>query len=217
MCTGGGGGGDGGAAAREAERQARVEAATNAVNKLFGIGDDEDMAQRNQMYSTIRDDTNQYFAKQLEEDRAAAARELGFMKARAGQTGSSPAIDLDTEFNRRYDRGLLDIANRAQSAETGMRSADEQARLGLIGRIQSGMDQGSATSSALSQLQSNLDLARQNAIYGRMANVFADLVGMNNMSQAQAGADAARRDYGQGGQYGAFIPNNTEYRGTVTR
>lgn len=216
MCSGGGGG-DGGAAAREAERQARVDAATAAVNSLFGIGDDAALAQRNQIYDTVRGDTRGYFSKQLEEDRAAAARELGFMKARSGQVGSSAATDLDTEFNRRYDRGLLDVANRAESAATGLRAADEQARLGLIGRVSAGMDQGSATSSALSQLQSNLDAARSNASYGRLANVFADLIGLNNMAQTQAGAEDARRMYEQNGQFGAFIPNNASYSGRVVK
>lgn len=218
MCGGGGGGGgDGGAAQREAERQARIASATDAVNRMFGIGDDAAKTQRDQTYGTVRDDTRSYYSKQLEEDRAAAARELEFAKARAGTAGSSQSIDMDTEFQRRYDRGLLDVGNRADSAASGMRSSDEQARLGLISRIVAGMDQGSATSSAVAQLQSNAETTRQNAMAGRMANVFADLFGAYNASQAQAGADAARKQFGQQGQFGNVFPQNGTYNGDVTK
>lgn len=196
MCGGGGGGGDGGAAEREAERQARIAAGTEAVNKIFGIGDDAAKASRDQLYSTVGDDTRKYYADQLEEDRSAAQRALEFQKARAGTAGSSQGIDLNTEFQKRYDRGLLDIANRSDTAASGMRTADEQARLGLISKVAGGIDQGSAVSSALSQLQSNLDNSRNEAMTGRMANVFSDLLGGYTAGQTAAGVQQAKNQYG---------------------
>lgn len=214
LCKGGGGG-DGGAAAREAERQARISAATESVNRLFGIGDDSAKAQRESIYSTTRDDTRNYYAKQLEEDKSSAARELNFAKARAGTVGSSQGIDLNTEFQRRYDRGILDVANRADSAASGMRSSDEQARLGLISKIVAGMDQGSAISSAIGQLQTNAETSRQNAMAGRMANVFSDLFGAYNASQQAAGANAAKQQWDN--QFGNVYPNNSTYGGTVSK
>jgi len=205
MCGGGGGGGDGGAAAREAERQSRIAAGTEVVNKIFGVGDDEAKASRDQLYTTVGGDTRNYYSTQLEEDKAAARRALDFQKARQGTAGSSQGIDLDTEFQKRYDRGLLDIGNRADTASSGMRTADEQARLGLISKVASGIDQGSAVSSAMSQLQSNLDNSRNEAMTGRMANVFADLIGGYNTGQTNAGAAAAKSQYGN--QLGNFYDN----------
>ena len=229
MCSGGGGGGDdGGAAKREEERQARIAAGTEAVNALFGVGErtalvptgektttiGQNADARAKLYDTIKSDTHNYFSSQLEEDRAAARRALDFQKARAGTAGSSQGIDMDTEFQKRYDRGLLDIANRSDSAYSGMKTADEQARLGLISKIVSGVDQGSAVSSALSQMQSNLENSRNEAMTGRMANVFADLIGGYNTGQTIAGQNAAKQQYGS--NLGNYIPSVGD-TGTVQR
>jgi hypothetical protein len=159
---------------------------------------------RAKLYDTIKGDTRNYFSSQLEEDRAAARRALDFQKARAGTAGSSQGIDLDTEFQKRYDRGLLEIGNRSDSAYSGMKTADEQARLGLISKIVSGVDQGSAVSSALSQMQSNLENSRNEAMTGRMANVFADLIGGYNNGQTIAGQNAAKQQFGS--SLGNYIP-----------
>jgi hypothetical protein len=216
MCKSkGGGGGDGGAAAREAARQARIAAGTDAVNKLFGIGDDSAKAQRDALYGTVGTDTRNYYSQQLEEDREAARRALDFQKARTGVAGSSQGIDLDSEFQKRYDRGLLDVGNRADSASSGMRTSDEQARLGLISKVASGIDQGSAVSSAMSQLQTNLENARNQGMQGRMANVFSDLIGGFTNGQANAGANAAKQQYDKNplGNFQAVA----DYAGTVQR
>ena len=301
---GGGGGGDGGAAEREAQRQARIDAATLAVNKLFGIGEktqktptgervlsgyslsgvpanlsvasldtsgnpvrmtvDEynalanpqpvningktvyaksanprniDLSKyspiyedifattesdaskaaksRDALYNSVGTDTRNYFNSQLEEDKEDARRQLEFHKARTGLFGSSQGIDLGNKFQQNYDRGLLDIANRADSAAAGMKSSDEQARLGLISKIVSGVDQGSAVSSALSQLQSNSESAINQAMTGRMANVFADLVNGFNTGQYNAGSAAARNQYGS--SLGNYYPSgsSTGTSGTV--
>jgi len=196
MCDGGGSGGDGGAAEREAARQARIAAGTKAVNKIFGVGDNTAKTARDQLYSTVETDTRNYYANQLEEDRAAARRQIDFQKARAGTAGSSQGIDLDTEFQKRYDRGLLDVANRADTAASGMRTNDEQARLGLISKVAGGIDQGSAVSSAMAQLQSNLDNSRNEAMTGRMGNVFSDLIGGYTAGQTAAGIQQAKNQYG---------------------
>lgn len=210
MCGGGGSKDDGGAAQREAERQQRIAQGTEAVNRIFGIGNDEAKAARDQIYSTTGNDTRSYFSQQLEEDRAAARRALDFQKARQGTAGSSQGIDIDTEFQKRYDRGLLDVANRADTAASGMRTSDEQARLGLISKVASGIDQGSAASSAMSQLQTNADNARNQAMTGRMANVFSDLIGGYNQGQMNSGIAAAKSQYGN--QLGNFFDNTA---GTV--
>jgi len=209
MCGGGGGGGDGGAAAREAQRQARIDAATGAVNNIFAD------PSRNSIYDTVRNDTRAFYAGQLEEDREAARRQMEFAKARSGAFGGSAGLDLDTEFQKRYDRGLLDVANRADSSASGMRSADEQSRLGIINKILAGMDQSSAVSSAMSGLQTNAEIARQNAMAGRMNNVFSDLLAMYGGAQQQAGQQAAQQQAKD--QFGAFFPQNSSNNGQIVR
>lgn len=221
---GGGGGGSNHAAeraeAREVARQARITNATSTINRMFGHGNDQEaqanLAGRGSLYDSVRTDTRDFFARQLAEDRAEAERQLRFNMARGGTFGSSQAVDMESEFNRRNDRGLLAVANRADGAATGMRSADEQSRLGLLSRILSDMDQGSAASSAINQMQSNVETARQNAMAGRMTNVFHDLFQIPGMAQQQAGADAARRTAG-GNQTGNYFDNSrTQYSGSTS-
>lgn len=201
LCKGGGGGGDGGAAEREAERQARIRSGTDAVNNIFGIGNDEAAKQRQALYDATRNDTRSFYSSQLEEDRAKAARDLQFQKARMGIIGSSQANDLDSEFQRRLDRGLLDVANRSDAAATQFKTSDEQSRLGLISKVVAGLDQGTAAQNAMSTLQTNQNAAKEAYQSQRMANVFADMLGMYNQQQFNAGQQAAKQNQQQNGSY----------------
>lgn len=228
MCDSGGGGGDDGISEREAARQARIDAATKAVNELFGIGPRTAMSPtgekptaaaaaadaRARMYDTVRGDTRNFYSQQLNDDREKAAREMRFRLARAGTAGSSQAIDMGRDFTKANDRGLLDVANRADSAASNVRSSDEQSRLGLISKIVAGLDQGSAMSSALSQLQTNADIERQNSMAGRMENMFADLFGTYNNGQIASGVSDARRAYGGG--LGNYFGNGRSENGRIS-
>lgn len=276
-------GGDGGAAEREANRQARIEKATQAVNAIFGKGapvaavaprredfviktpvaqqpanedgglssmlaarfpsapqtrfdsagydaamagyqdqvDDNNRlngaaGERERLYQQVADDTRDYFTSQLSEDAEQALRQKRFQAARAGTFGSSQAIDMQREFDRRNDRGLLDVANRANTAATNMRTADEKSRIDLISRIVNGADQDSATSSALSQLKTNADEAANEARSGRMANVFSGFLDSWQANQAGQGAAAARKKFES--EYGNFFGNSggSSYQGNVT-
>lgn len=198
---GGGGGGDGGAAEREAARQARIDAGTNAVNSIFGIGNDEAMQQRTAMYDATRDDTRAFYTGQLDEDRAAAQREMNFQKARQGITGSSQSNDMDTEFQKRNDRGLLDIANRADTAATGFKTSDEQSRLNLISKVVAGLDQGTAAQNAMSALTTNAAAAKEQNQSDRMGNVFSGLLGGYSAYQYGNGLTAAKQAASSNGNY----------------
>lgn len=211
LCKGGGGGGDGGAAEREQMRQWRIETGTNAVNKLFGIGNDEAAKQRQAMYDATRDNTRSFYSSQLEEDRAKAARDLQFQKARMGIIGSSQANDMDAEFQRRLDRGLLDVANRADSSATQFKNSDEQSRLGLISKVVAGLDAGTAAQNAISTLQTNQNAAKEAYQSQRMANVFADMLGIYNQQQYNAGQQAAKQAQPTNGNY---YTQNSDYSGT---
>lgn len=210
-----GGGGDGGAAEREAQRQARIAEGTNKVNSIFGIGNDEAQQQRTAMYDTTKNDTRQFFTGQLEEDRAKAMRDLEFQKARQGIIGSSQANDLDSEFQKRYDRGLLDVANRADSSATQFRTADETARLGLIAKVVAGLDQGSAAQNAMSTLQVNQNAAKEAYQSQRMSNVFADLLGSYNANQYNQGIAAGKTSTTN--PYGNYFSNDQTVAGTTSQ
>ena len=210
----GGGGGDGGAADRESQRQARIAAGTNAVNSIFGVGGGEAAAQRQQMYDGLKNDTRQFYSGQLEEDKAAAQRALDFQKARQGIMGSSQANDMDSEFQRQYDKGLLDVANRADNAATQFRTSDEQARLNLISKVVAGLDQGSAAQNAAATLQTNQNAAKEAYQSQRMGNVFGDLLKTYNQGQYMAGTNAAQQ---QGtNTLGNYYTNDKPVSGEIT-
>lgn len=167
--------------------------------------------QRQSMYDGLRDDTRKFYASQLEDDKASAQRELGFQKARQGIIGSSQANDIDTNFQKSYDRGLLDVANRAGNAETQFRTSDETSRLNLISKVVAGLDQGTAAQNAASTLQTNQNAAKEAYQSQRMSNVFGDLLNTYNQGQYLAGTNQAKQQ-GQN-QYGNVFVNDSAYSG----
>lgn len=172
--------------------------------------------QRQALYDTTRDDTRKFFSSQLEEDSAKAARDMKFQQARSGLFGSSQANDMDTEYQRRMDRGLLDVANRADSTATQFKTNDEQTRLNLISKIVAGLDQGSAVSNAAASLQTNAAAAKEAFQSQRMGNVFQDMLGAYNAGQYNNGMQAAQQQ--QGNALGNFYnTGNKSADGTVTK
>ena len=125
------------------------------------------------------------------------------------------ANDLDSEFQKRYDRGLLDVANRADNAATSFRTSDEQARLGLIAKVVAGLDQGSAAQNAMSTLQTNQNAAKEAYQSQRIGNVFSDLVGAYNQNQYNQGIQAGKT---QGtNAYGNFFANDSSVSGNTSQ
>lgn len=184
------------------------QAATDAANARAR----DAKAARESLYGTVKNDTRDYFSRQLERDKAEATRAQKFALARAGTFSSSQAIDEGRKFQDKLDEGLLEIANRADSAATNLRTADEKTRLSLIDRLVSGVDQGTVVSSAMDQLNTNADNERNQATSARMGNVFADLTALYNQNQFNAGGQAARNRFAQ--QFGNVFQNSDGYSGT---
>lgn len=170
--------------------------------------------QRQALYDSSKEDARKYYAEQLEEDRADAARKLKFEQARRGVQASSQANDMDAEFQKALDRGLIDVANRADSVATNFKNSDEQARLNLITKIVNGVDQGTAVQNAMSTLQTNAEQAKQGYQAESMGNVFNDLLGAYNINQYNQGANAARQKFGSG--TGNYFANNSGSSGTTS-
>lgn len=170
--------------------------------------------QRAAMYEATKDDTRKFFSNQLQEDSAKAEREMNFQKARQGIIGSSQANDLDADYQKRYDRGLLDVANRADAAATQFRTADEAARLSLISKVVSGLDTGTAAQNALNTLQTNQAAAKESYQAQRMGNVFSDLLGGYNQQQYNAGIAAGKN--GETNQTGNWFNNSKPVSGEIT-
>lgn len=209
---GGGGGGDGGAGAarqQEAERQARIRAATDAINATFNNSGRESLYdnQRGAVFDLNR----------MEVDRQAtdAERANRFALARTGLMGGSAQIDSVADINRRTNEGLMRAGGIADQAAADLRTADEQARANLISLAQSGIDTGTAASQALNSLRvnnANASSARAGATVG---GLFNDLSQAYLMNQQIAGRNAANNPSAQQ-WYGVSNPRSGS-SGTVTR
>lgn len=187
MC-GSSSGGDGGASRREAERQAKMDAATAQIDTLFGIeggntarGYDPSRAKQNRLgreslYGTVRSDVIKNFMRDLFEQHRNAGRQRVFSLADRGLTGGSVDIDTGQELQNRLNKGTLAVANKGDAAANEMRSMDGRTRLDILSRIQAGADAGTAMNSAVAEMGNNLNRARDSALGNNLNDFFGDLM-----------------------------------------
>lgn len=192
---GGGGGGDGGAQARQQATEDKKQAAREALNRQFGVfADDANDAEaaaakqaRDSLYQTVRDDTYNAGKRGLDESRDQAARKTKFELFARGLAGGSEDINQNALLGRTYSQGLIDLGSKADQAKAQFRGDDEQARLALLQSIDAGMDQGSATSSAMNQMKINSDRAAASAQGTSLGDLFANAGLIYGQSQAAKG------------------------------
>lgn len=184
-----GGGGDPGAEARqqEADRQARITAATEKINSIFTPGAEfnprEDLYK--QQRATVYDINSQDVARQAQE----AERTNRFGLARTGLAGGSVDVDSVADINRRTNEGLLRAGGIADQSAADLRTADESTRSNLISMAQSGIDTGSASTMALNGLKVNADnvaAQRSGASVGSLFNDMSQAYLLNQQSKGTA-------------------------------
>ncbi len=207
MC--GGGGGDPGAEARaqEAERQARIRAATDEINRVFNMGD------RNSLYSDQKNAV--YDLNRIEVDRQAqlAERSNRFGLARTGLMGGSAEIDSNTEINRRTNEGLMRAGAIADQTAADMKASDERTRSSLISMAQSGIDTGTASQMALEGLKANAQQAAAQRGGATVGSLFNDLAQAYLVNQQVAGTRSAAGQVPGQQWWGVSSPQQT-YSGT---
>ena len=152
-------------------------------------------AGREAMYEKNKDDVFDFNKSELDEDFAKSDRELRFALARAGLSGGSVEVDDKDKQNLAYDKGILTSKSYGEDAAAKFRGADENARLDVINQIQSGVDSGSAISSAQRGLDISADKADA-AIRGQaLGDVFADAGLLYNKNQRDQGTIDARNTW----------------------
>lgn len=237
----GGGGGDGGAGQREAERQARIKAATEEINNIFNnkvkktgtrqVADydyDGNPIMRTETYDYWADgDPNNarekmyaeqksavYDLNKAEVDRQAteAERNNRFGLARVGLLGSSVDVDSTKELDRRTNEGLMRAGGIADQSAADFRVADERTRSNLISMAQSGIDTGTAAQMALGGLKANSDSVAQARAGATVGSLFNDLSQAYLLNQINAGKASGQQIGGQ--WYGVSNPRQTT-QGTV--
>jgi hypothetical protein len=187
------------AAAEAADMQARKDRAIASVNALFGVGDAADAATnkaaRDALYAKTGDDVFSLNKNQIDQDREVADRNLGFALARAGQTGSSIDTDQHALVQKNYDKGILDARNLGDTAATQFRNSDASTRANILGQLASGIDEGTALSTAANTLKSNFDTATANERGQLLSNAFNDASLIYNNDQNNQGVQSARALY----------------------
>lgn len=170
--------------------QAGYDAAVASANAMGGEAQ-RNKAARDALYSTVRDNAFTAGKRGFDESRDRAKRELKFALAAQGLTGGSTDIDENATLGRTYSQGLLDLGGKADAAKSDLANSDEQTRLGLLQSIDAGMDQGSALSSAINQMQINSDRAAADAQGTALGDLFGDaglLYTKSNLARGRADA-----------------------------
>lgn len=143
------------AAQREEQaRQARVREATARIDAAFDAPARQ--AQYNEYLTALRG----LYRTDADRQKGVADRNLRFSLARAGLTGGSAAVDARNTLGDEYSRGILEAEQRAQSGVAELRSADQGARLNLIGLANAGTDATAAATNAAAAMRANLAAAR---------------------------------------------------------
>ncbi len=194
-------GGDGGYSRRQEEDEQRKAEARAKINEIFGVsagarpvaydgegqpidtGADPAIANREglaKLYSKVRTDAFTGMRRQLDEQKTDRSRNLKFELFARGLRGGSADIDQNANLNRAYVDGVAQLGARADGIATDLRTSDEKTRLGLLSGIDSGMDQGSALSSAVQQMRDNSDRAYAQA----QGSAIGDMLGSAGQAYA---------------------------------
>ena len=126
------------------------------------------------LYGKVRTDAFTAGKRRVDEQQQGAARNLRFELFARGQDGGSVDVDQNALLGRTYAQGITDTGARADGVANQLRSDDTSSRLQLLQAIDSGMDQGSAVSSALEQMRNNANRASSDAIGTAVGDLFSN-------------------------------------------
>lgn len=164
------------------------------------------------LYGKVRTDAFDAGRRRIDEQKTAAGRNLKFELFAKGLNAGSVDVDQNALLGRTYTQGLTDLGAKADNTSNQLKAADQAARLQLLQSIDSGMDQGSAVSSALGQMQTNASKAAADATGANIGNLFADVGLLYQQSNAAKGKQAAQQWFGS--QYPGY--NARGSGGTLT-
>ncbi len=163
-------------------------------------------------YDMVRGDVRSFHQQRVKEDLAKVARQVKQALLRSGQYGGSGQIDRETELDRQYSRGIMDISNLADQTASGLEASDMNTYGQLISSINAGMEGGDAANLAAQQMNTGAQRALQQAQGVSFANLFdrmtsdlanqAYLRGQQRVPQYQAPTIATPGYGGSGGGVG---------------
>lgn len=190
---------DDSAAAMEAERQARISANVGNINSAF--------AGREGQYAAFADALRKKYTGDLTRQYDTAGRNLKFELAGAGLTGGSAAKDQGADLARQMTEGTVAAEQQVGSAEAGLRSADENARMQMISLAQAGGDIGNAATQTGNMLRANYDANTAGAkglgdVFGGTAATYKAMQEARNLRRGLSTAQDSIYGVGLGRPYG---------------
>lgn len=168
----------------EANRQARVAAATRRIDAAF------DSPERQGQYDEYLAALRGLYRADADRQKGIADRNLRFSLARSGLTGGSASVDANKQLGDEYTRGILDAEQRAQGGVGELRSADQATRLQLIQLANAGTDATTAATNAAAGMRANLSAARGGLRTQALGDLFG---GTADLYRRQQLAAATRR------------------------
>ena len=188
-------GGDGGASearAREEERQRKIDEGIKAVNALFGTAD------KNNQYASHRQNVYDLNKTAIDKSYEDAQRGLVFNLARNGLSNSSIGADKKSDLLTNYNDNIQKANDMSDSAMNSLKTSDEHTRQNLVNSVQTGLDQTSAVSQALNNMQLNYDKANETNVANNWDGMFDNWKTYRRNNQyASAMADGDDNQYGQ--------------------
>lgn len=171
-------------------------------------------AERSELYSDVSGDVSEYLTDDLDRQKTDAERVARFALARRGVRGGSSDLDTQEDLLENYNEGVMKVQNRAADTAARLRTSDEDARLNLINRIQSGMNGNAAIQSAQTQMRNNVDSIKSGAMAQSLGGLFDRYADLTVEQNAEKGRQMA---YGNSNRYRSYIPNsNKTYSGRVS-
>jgi hypothetical protein len=207
-------GGDGGAGqmrADEAARQAKIQAAVDAVNGTFSG------ANRAAMYTDIGGATRDVATRDLDKQFTQASKQNLFGLARSGLLGGSVDAEASGDLQQRYGEGKIKAEQAGVGAASDLQSTDERTRQNLISLAQSGIDTGTAAQLAAGQMSAAAQAAQANSGSASVGRLFDDLgqaylTNTNLRARYPNGLPAQQ----QGGNLFSNLFSGKAYTGNVT-
>lgn len=185
-----------------ARDEANAYAPIAAIPRYSDVQINANKTAREKLYADTGQAVRDYFTDDLNRQRDVASRNTRYSLARSGLSGGSVDADKRADLDSTYDRGLLEVSNRALDAEGRARSADESTRLNLINQIQSGLSGGDAVESAGRQLEANLRDAQATSRANQLGDLFAGLAeAQTPVAPAQGVYPLRRSGVGRTGSY----------------
>lgn len=193
--------------------QAAYDAAVASANSVSAAEAAKNKTGRESLYADIRNNAFTAGKRGIDEQTGDAKRNLKFELFAKGLNGGSTDIDQNARLQRTYDSGILNLGAKADGAAADVRGNDEATRLGLLQSIDAGLDQGSAISSALAQMQTNSAKAASGAAQTTIDDLFGN-AGLLYQNSRRALGEADARDAALYGAGGGRKPK--AYTGTIT-